>query len=252
MADEKSPDEEGVDKASEAGGTDAEVEKEEKAGGSEEEEGSEEEVENEEVAKEEVAKEEGEEEEGEEEEGEEEDTPEAEAEDEPPTVESLSAALVEAETKVAEFKDQALRAKADVENIRRRAARDVENAHKYALERMTGELLPVLDSLEKAVESAAMATQASAVGEGVELSLKMFLTALSRVGIEQLDPLGEPFDPQFHEALAMVEKPDNEPNSVMEVIQRGYSLNGRLVRAAKVVVVKAAGGDEECAVNADA
>jgi len=242
MADEKSPDEEGVDKASEAGGTDAEVEKEEKAGGSEEEEGSEQEVENEEVAKEE----------GEEEEGEEEDTPEAEAEDEPPTVESLSAALVEAETKVAEFKDQALRAKADVENIRRRSARDVENAHKYALERMTGELLPVLDSLEKAVESASMATQASAIGEGVELSLKMFLTVLSRFGIEQLDPLGEPFDPQFHEALAMVEKPDSEPNSVMEVIQRGYSLNGRLVRAAKVVVVKAAGGDEECAVNADA
>ena len=124
--------------------------------------------------------------------------------------------------------------------------------HKYALERMTGELLPVLDSLEKAVESAAAAKDAGAIGEGVELSLKMFLTVLRKVGIEQLDPLGEPFDPQFHEALAMVENPDSEPNSVMEVIQRGYSLNGRLVRAAKVVVVKAAGGDEETDANTDA
>ncbi len=225
MADEKSP-EEGVDEALVAGGTDAEAEDEEK---DEEKEGeiNQEEEENEGV-------------------------PEAEVEDEPPTIESLSSALIEAETKVAELQDQALRGKAEVENMRRRAARDVENAHKYALERMTGELLPVLDSLEKAVESAALTKDPGALGEGVELSLKMFLTALTKVGIEQLDPLGEPFDPQFHEAIAMVENPDGEPNSVMEVIQRGYSLNGRLVRAAKVVVVKGTSGEESSNVNTSA
>ncbi|MCZ6853598.1 MAG: nucleotide exchange factor GrpE [Gammaproteobacteria bacterium] len=177
-------------------------------------------------------------------EAEEDPAPEAETEDEPPTVESLSAALSEAETRVAASKDQALRAKADVENMRRRAAREVENAHKYALEKLTRELLPVLDSLEKAVESTALAKDADAIGEGVELSLKMFLSVLTKVGIEQLDPLGEPFNPQFHEAIAMVENPDGEPNSVMEVIQRGYSLNGRLVRAAKVVVVKGTNGEK--------
>ena len=236
MADEKSP-EEGVDEASKPGATDAEAGNE-----GHEEKG----------AEEKGAEEEGSEEEGPQEEIADEDASEAESEEEPPTVESLSAELAEAETRVAEFKDQALRAKADVENMRRRAARDVENAHKYALERMTGELLPVLDSLEKAVESAAAAKDAGAIGEGVELSLKMFLTVLRKVGIEQLDPLGEPFDPQFHEALAMVENPDSEPNSVMEVIQRGYSLNGRLVRAAKVVVAKAPSGDEESGLNTDA
>ena len=178
--------------------------------------------------------------------------PEVEAEDEPPTVESLSATLSEAETRIAELLDQGLRAKADVENMRRRAARDVENAHKYALENMTGALLPVLDSLEKAVESAELAKDTDAIGEGVELSLKMFLTVLTNVGIEQLDPLGEPFNPQFHEAIAMVENPDSEPNSVMEVIQRGYSLNGRLVRAAKVIVVKAPSGEESSSVETSA
>ena len=126
-----------------------------------------------------------------------------------------------------------------MENIRRRAARDVENAHKFALERFTANLLPVLDSLEKAVESAASAEDASAVGQGVDLSLKLFLTTLANSGVEQIDPHGEPFNPEHHEAIAMVENPDAEPNSVMEVIQKGYVLNGRLVRAAKVIVVKA-------------
>ncbi len=230
MVDEKSP-EEGVDEVVDTGATDAEAEDEENAG---------------------EAGEEGDKGEIDKEQEEDEGVPEAEAEEEAPTVESLSCALSEAETKVAQLQDQALRAKADVENMRRRAARDVENAHKYALERMTGELLPVLDSLEKAVESATLAKDADAIGEGLELSLKMFLSVLSKVGIVQLDPLGEPFDPQFHEAIAMVENPDGEPNSVMEVIQRGYSLNGRLVRAAKVVVVKASSGEESSNVNTSA
>ena len=155
----------------------------------------------------------------------------------------LQAALQAAEDEVASLKDAALRAQADVENMRRRAARDVENAHKFALERFAESLLPVIDSLEKSVESAAEAADAS-VSEGVGLCLKLFLDTLARNGIEQVDPLGEPFDPSLSEAMAMVENPDAEPNSVMEVMQKGYALNGRLVRAAKVIVAKAPAGAE--------
>ena len=155
----------------------------------------------------------------------------------------LRAALEAAEDEVASLKDAALRAQADVENMRRRAARDVENAHKFALERFAEGLLPVVDSLEKSVESAAEAAD-GAVSEGVGLCLKLFLDTLAKNGIEQLDPLGEPFDPSQSEALAMVENPDAEPNSVMEVMQKGYALNGRLVRAAKVIVAKAPVGAE--------
>ena len=115
----------------------------------------------------------------------------------------------------------------------------MENAHKFALERFAESLLPVIDSLEKSVESAAEAADAAAVSEGVGLCLKLFLDTLARNGIEQVDPLGEPFDPSLSEAMAMVENPDAEPNSVMEVMQKGYALNGRLVRAAKVIVAKA-------------
>ena len=153
----------------------------------------------------------------------------------------LQAALQAAEDEVASLKDAALRAQADVENMRRRAARDVENAHKFALERFTESLLPVVDSLEKSVESAA---DAAAVSEGVSLCLKLFLDTLAKNGIEQVDPLGEPFDPSRSEAMAMVENLDAEPNSVMEVMQKGYALNGRLVRAAKVIVAKAPAGAE--------
>ena len=153
----------------------------------------------------------------------------------------LQAALQAAEDEVASLKDEALRAQADVENMRRRAARDVENAHKFALERFTESLLPVVDSLEKSVESAA---DAAAVSEGVSLCLKLFLDTLAKNGIEQVDPLGEPFDPSRSEAMAMVENLDAEPNSVMEVMQKGYALNGRLVRAAKVIVAKAPAGAE--------
>ena len=153
----------------------------------------------------------------------------------------LQAALQAAEDEVASLKDAALRAQADVENMRRRAARDVENAHKFALERFAESLLPVVDSLEKSVESAA---DAAAVSEGVSLCLKLFLDTLAKNGIEQVDPLGEPFDPSRSEAMAMVENLDAEPNSVMEVMQKGYALNGRLVRAAKVIVAKAPAGAE--------
>ena len=139
---------------------------------------------------------------------------------------------------VAELKDQLLRSFAEVENIKRRAARDVENAHKFAVEKLIGDMFPVIDSLEKAVETALATEGAGPIAEGVELSLKLFVDTLVKSGVEQIDPLGEPFDPQHHEALTVVPNPDAEPNSVMEVMQKGYVLNGRLVRAAKVIVVK--------------
>ena len=144
------------------------------------------------------------------------------------------------EAELAKVKDQLLRTIAESENIRRRASRDVENAHKFAVEKLLNDLFPVLDSLEKAVETAGQTTGAEAIAEGVELSLKMFVSTLEKSGVAQIDPLGEPFDPQHHEAMAMVPNPDAEPNSVMEVMQKGYLLNERLVRAAKVIVVKAA------------
>lgn len=169
----------------------------------------------------------------------------SEADGEPPTGEALSERLLTAEAEIAALRDQVLRSAADTENVRRRAARDVENAHKYALEKFAADLLPVIDSLEKAVESAELGAEVSdggaahAIGEGVELSLKLFHDVLERFGISRIDPLGEPFDPQLHEAMAMLESADSEPNSVLDVMQKGYTLNGRLVRAAMVVVSRA-------------
>ena len=163
----------------------------------------------------------------------------AESGEAPADAEALQAALEEARQEADGLRDAALRAQAEVENMRRRTAREVENAHRFALERFVEDLLPVLDSLEKAVESAAATDNLAAVAEGVELSLKLFLDRLGRSGIEQIDPLGEPFDPARQEAMTLVENPDAAPNSVLEVMQKGYLLNGRLVRAAKVIVAKA-------------
>jgi molecular chaperone GrpE len=139
---------------------------------------------------------------------------------------------------VVALKDQMLRSMAEVENIKRRAARDVENAHKFAVEKLINDLFPVLDSLEKAVETAEATEGAGPIAEGVALSLKLFVDTLAKSGVEQIDPLGEPFDPQKHEALTTIANPDAEPNSVMDVMAKGYMLNGRLVRAAKVIVVQ--------------
>jgi molecular chaperone GrpE len=143
---------------------------------------------------------------------------------------------------VEKYKDIALRAEAEMQNLRRRAVRDVQNAHKYGIERLLQNLLPVLDSLEKAVEvsEAAASDDDDPQLEGIRLCSKLFVDVLTREGVEALDPLGEPFDPNLHEALSMIENPDLEPNSVMTVIQKGYRLNERLVRPAKVMVSKSA------------
>lgn len=139
---------------------------------------------------------------------------------------------------IADLKDQLLRSAAEFENLKRRTVRDVENAHKFGTEKLISDLFPVIDSLEKAIETAQDVEGAEAIAEGVELSLKLFMDSLSRNGLSTVDPLGMPFDPSLHEALAVVPNENAEPNSVMEVIQKGFTLNERLVRAAKVVVVK--------------
>ena len=158
---------------------------------------------------------------------------EEEAEVDPATEEEVASTT---EGEIEALKDQLLRTVAESENIRRRASRDVENAHKYANEKLLEELLPVLDSLEKALELPDQSDDAKAVLEGIEISLRMFRETLERGGVLIVDPLGEPFDPSKHEALAMVPNEEVEPNSVIEVVQKGYLLNERVVRAARVVV----------------
>lgn len=142
-----------------------------------------------------------------------------------------------------EHQDQALRAQAEMQNVRRRAELDVEKAHKFALEKFVKELLPVADSLEKAVESTEGQEESgelvASIRQGAEMTLGLFLGSLQKFNVEQLNPVGEPFDPQQHEAMSMVPAPDAEPNSVVAVVQKGYLLNGRVVRPAMVVVAKA-------------
>ena len=154
----------------------------------------------------------------------------------------LDAEVEAVDEQLAEAKDQLLRSIAEMENVRRRAQRDVENAHKFAVEKLLADLFPVVDSMEKAIETAENSEPGEgtkAIVEGVSLSLKLFVDTLAKAGVEQIDPLGQPFDPQLHEAMAMVPNPDAEPNTVMDVMQKGYVLNGRLTRAAKEIVVKA-------------
>ena len=139
---------------------------------------------------------------------------------------------------VEKFKDMAIRAEAEMQNVRRRAERDVENAHKFGLERILTNLLPVIDGLEKALESAP--TEADPVIDGVRLTFKLVQNVLEKESVEVIDPLGEPFNPNEHEAISVVENPDMEPNSVCLVIQKGYKLNQRLVRPAMVMVTKEA------------
>jgi molecular chaperone GrpE len=152
---------------------------------------------------------------------------------------ALQAQIEQLQQQVADAKDQALRAAAEAQNVRRRAEKDVENAHKFALEKFAGSLLPIADNLERTLEVADRNNEAlKPLLEGVELTRKTLLDVLGKFQIEQLDPLGAPFDPQFHEAVSMVDNPAAEPNSVLHVMQKGFLLNGRLLRAAMVVVAR--------------
>ena len=148
------------------------------------------------------------------------------------------------EEELAIAKDAVLRAQADSQNVTRRAEQDVEKARKFALERFCGELLPVVDNLERALEAAVGDDDiVKPIAEGVELTLKSFHDALKKFHIAVVDPAGEPFDPQLHQAMSMVENGEVEPNTVIAVMQKGYTLNGRLVRPAMVMVSKSPAGN---------
>ncbi|XOV77430.1 MAG: nucleotide exchange factor GrpE [Aestuariibacter sp.] len=156
-------------------------------------------------------------------------------------VQTLEAELAKAQATIEEQKDAVLRAKADSENIRRRAEAEVDKAKKFALERFSGDLLPVIDNLERALQAAdAGNEEMKPIIEGVELTLKSFVSTVEKYGLEVINPEGEAFNPELHQAMAMVESPDAEPNTVLMVMQKGYQLNGRLVRPAMVSVAKAA------------
>lgn len=143
--------------------------------------------------------------------------------------------LAAAQAKAKEHWDLYLRAAAELENVRKRATRDVEHARKYALERFGKELLAVRDTLEMGLAAAETATVDSLI-EGKNATLKLLTTVLNQFGIEEVDPAGEPFDPEFHEAISVQPSNDVEPGSVVTVVQKGYTLNGRLLRPAMVIV----------------
>ena len=153
----------------------------------------------------------------------------------------LQGRLAAAEARAQENWDQLLRARAEQENLRRRTERELENAHKYALERFAQELLPVRDSLEMGLAAAgAEAAQSEKLREGTELTLKMLVNAMDKFGIKEINPLNEPFNPDLHQAMAMQESAKAAPNTVITVMQKGYLLNDRLIRPAMVMVAKAA------------
>ena len=149
--------------------------------------------------------------------------------------ESPEEALEALQAKADENWDRYLRAVAELENVRKRAARDVENAHKFALERFSRELVAVRDTLEMGLASVEGASIESLI-EGKEATLKLLTSVLQQFGIEEVDPAGEPFDPELHEAISMQPSDTAEPGSVLTVVQKGYTLNGRLLRPAMVIV----------------
>lgn len=155
----------------------------------------------------------------------------------------LEIALAKAEATVLEQRDSVLRAKADSENARRRAEGEVEKARKFALERFAGELLPVADNLERALQLADAENETlKPMIEGVDITLKSFVSTIEKFGLKVIDPQGETFNPELHQAMSMQENADLAPNTVMAVMQKGYEINGRLLRPAMVMVSRAPEG----------
>lgn len=152
----------------------------------------------------------------------------------------LTSMLEDARSKADENWNQCLRLQAEIENLRKRAERDLANAHKFALERFAVELLPVRDSMELGL--AAFDTEGGDIGklrEGVELTLQMLTNAMAKFQIREVNPEHEPFNPEYHQAMSLQERADVEPNSVVTVVQKGYLLHDRLIRPAMVIVSKA-------------
>jgi len=155
-------------------------------------------------------------------------------------IEQLQQEIADLKFQVADYKDRFVRQQAEMENTRKRLQRDVEDAHKFALKNVALELLPVCDSME--MEQAAAQkedTDLNALREGSSLIYKMLTGILEKVGVQTINPEGEKFNPDFHEALAMQPVENKEPNSIVFVQQKGYQLNGRLLRPARVIIAKA-------------
>jgi len=152
----------------------------------------------------------------------------------------LQEQLDAAETAAGMARDELLRVQAEMQNLRRRTEQDIEKAHKFGQEKFSTELLAVMDNLERSAAAAEASEDEAvqAIKEGVELTLKGFVDCFKRFNIEAVDPLGEPFDPQLHQAMSIQESPDAEPNSVIAVMQKGYTLHGRVMRPAMVMVSK--------------
>jgi len=165
----------------------------------------------------------------------------------------LEQALAASQAKVEEQQDAVLRAKAEMENARRRADAEVEKARKFALERFAGELLPVVDNLERAIGAADAENEVvKPLLEGVEMTHKSFLDTVQKFGLELVDPAGEAFNPELHQAMSMQESAEHAPNTVIAVMQKGYALNGRLLRPAMVMVSKAPSGEASNSVDTQA
>jgi len=154
-------------------------------------------------------------------------------------LERLQQALAEAEERARSDRDQYLRAVAELDNVRKRAQRDIEAANRYGLEKFAAELLPVRDSLELAVQSADQGqADARSLKQGQQATLQLLAKALERIGVTPIDPVGEPFDPSRHEAMLAQESATAKPGTVLQVVQTGYELNGRVIRPARVTVAK--------------
>lgn len=167
--------------------------------------------------------------------------PEATSQTDTPNPEEAVALLEDARSKADEHWNLVLRTQAELENLRKRTARDLENAHKYGLEKFATELLAVRDSLEMGVDAATQETDPVKLREGSELTLKMLSQAMEKFGVEQIDPQGAKFDPELHQAMSAQENAEVAPNTVIAVMQKGYTLSGRLIRPAMVMVSKAPG-----------
>ena len=166
--------------------------------------------------------------------------PETQAAENAASSDDLAARVQALEEQLAAAQDQSLRVAAELQNVRRRAEQDVEKAHKFALEKFANELLPVLDNLERAIELADKENEAlKPMIEGVELTLKSMQSGVAKFGLVALDPINQPFDPNAHQAMSMVPSADVAPNTVIAVMQKGYDLNGRVIRPAMVMIAKA-------------
>ncbi len=159
--------------------------------------------------------------------------------------EAADDALAAAQEEVAAVKDQMLRVQAEMQNVRRRAELDVEKAHKFAVEKFANEMVTVVDNLERGLAAAPEEEATKVIRDGMAMTLDGLINGLARFKVEQVNPEGETFNPELHQAMSMVENPDLAPNTVIAVMQKGYTLNGRLLRPAMVMVSKGAAQIDE-------